>query len=194
MRLWIFCYLNMVLTMYGKTRWENRLITECKQECSDFIATNGRYLMYNTFNSSLTMSPFLHDWKQIKARNCLLRIRLGVSLLRSHRLRFARNAEADVACPFCNNEIESEIYFISSCLMYNDLRDKYILHKYVTCPSLFKLSSISNSDSLLFYTRLLMYAMLFCLDRCCTCEALCWPKVAWLCSSPQLTWAHDLFQ
>ena len=41
--------------------FKNRLITECKQECSDFIATNGRYLTYNTFNSSLTMSPFLHD-------------------------------------------------------------------------------------------------------------------------------------
>ena len=31
-------------------------------------------------------------------------------------------------------------------------------------------TSISNSDSLLFYTRLLMYAIPFCLDRCCTCQ------------------------
>ena len=31
-------------------------------------------------------------------------------------------------------------------------------------------TSLSNSDSLLFNTRLLMYAILFCLDRCCTCE------------------------
>ena len=31
-------------------------------------------------------------------------------------------------------------------------------------------TSISNSDSLLFYTRLLMYAIPFCLDKCCTCE------------------------
>ena len=31
-------------------------------------------------------------------------------------------------------------------------------------------TSLSNSNSLLFNTRLLMYAVLFCLDRCCTCE------------------------
>ena len=73
--------------------FKNRLITEYKQEWSDSIATSERYLMYNTFKSSLTMSPFLHDLKHIKARNCLLRIRLGVSQMRPHRLRFARNTE-----------------------------------------------------------------------------------------------------
>ena len=128
-----FCYINMVLTMYfphsfsrlqgvgdEKTflkEFKNRLISEYKQEWSDSIATNERYLMYNTFKSSLTMSQFLHDLKHIKARNSLLRIRLGVSQLRSHRLRFARNAKADLACPFCNHEIESEIHFILSCPM-----------------------------------------------------------------------------
>ena len=80
--------------------FKNRLITEYKQEWSDSIAASERYLMYNTFKSSLTMSPFLHDLKHIKARNCLLRIRLGISQLRSHRLRFARNTEVDLACPF----------------------------------------------------------------------------------------------
>ena len=127
--------------------FKNRLITEYKQEWSDSIATNERYLMYNTFKSSLTMSSFLHDLKHIKARNCLLRIRLGVSQLRSHRLRFARNTEVDLACPFCNKEIESGIHFILSCPMYNDLRDKYIPRKYVRCPSLFKLSMLFASEN-----------------------------------------------
>ena len=100
------------------------------------------------------MSPFLHDLKHIKARNCLLRIRLGVSQLRSHRLRFARNTEVDLACPFCNNEIESEIHFILSCPMYNDLRDKYIPRKYVRCPSLFKLSMLFASENKYLQLRL----------------------------------------
>ena len=127
--------------------FKNRLITKNKKEWSDSITTNERYLMYNTFKSSLTMSPFLHDLKHIKARIVLLRIRLGVSQLRSHRLRFARNAEADLACPFCNNEIESGIHFILSFPMYNDIRDKYIPRKYVRCPSPFKLSMLFASES-----------------------------------------------
>ena len=159
--------------------FKNRLITEYKPEWSDSIATNERYLMYNTFKSSLTMSLFLQDLKHIKARNCLLRIRLGVSQLRSHRLRFARNAEADLACPFCNHEIESEIHFILSCPMYNELSDKYIPRKYVRCLSLFKLSVLFASENKYLQFRLatflhkfLMYAIPFCLDRCCNCEAL----------------------
>ena len=127
--------------------FKNRLITKYKQEWPDSVATNKRCLMYNTFKSCLTMAPFLHDLKHIKARNCLLRIRLGVSQPRSHRRRFARNAEADLACPFCNHEIESGIHFILSCLMYNDIRDKYIPRKYVRCPSPFKLSMLFASEN-----------------------------------------------
>ena len=55
--------------------FEQQTYTEYKQERSDSIATHERYLMYSTFKSSLTMSPFLHDLKHIKARNYLLTIK-----------------------------------------------------------------------------------------------------------------------
>ena len=48
--------------------FKNRLITEYKQELSDSIATNGRYLMYNTFKSSLTMSSFFARFKAHKSK------------------------------------------------------------------------------------------------------------------------------
>ena len=48
--------------------FKNRLITEYKQEWSDSIATNERYLMYNTFKSSLTMSPFFARFKARKSK------------------------------------------------------------------------------------------------------------------------------
>ena len=69
---------------------KNRLITTYKQEWSDSTANNERYIMYSKFKSSLSMPPVLHDIKHIKARNCLLRGRLGVSQLRSHQLRFEK--------------------------------------------------------------------------------------------------------
>ena len=76
-----FCYINMVFNHVWENKgvgdektflkeFKNRLITEYRQEWSDSIAISERYLMYNTFKSSLTMSPFLHDLKHIKARNC----------------------------------------------------------------------------------------------------------------------------
>ena len=81
---------------------------------TDSIATNERCLMYNTFKSSLAMSPFFHDLKRTKlfAEN---KIRCFTTEVL--RLRFARNAEADLACLFRNSEIESEIHFILSCTM-----------------------------------------------------------------------------
>ena len=48
--------------------FKNRLITENKKEWSDSITTNERYLMYNTFKSSLTMSPFFARFKARKSK------------------------------------------------------------------------------------------------------------------------------
>lgn len=46
-----------------------------KQDWSDSMTANEIYLLYNTFNSSLFMSPpLLHFSKHAKAGNCSLRI------------------------------------------------------------------------------------------------------------------------
>ena len=49
-----------------------------KQDWSDSMTANEIYLLYNTFNSSLSMSPLLHFSKHTKAGNCSLRIELHI--------------------------------------------------------------------------------------------------------------------
>ena len=61
----------------------------------------------------MSLSPYLNDLKHVKVRNFLIRIRLGVSPLKIHKLRFATSAtQVDIACPFCRNDTETEIHFI----------------------------------------------------------------------------------
>ena len=55
-----------------------RLITVYKQEWSDSIANNDRYVMYITLKSRLSMSSLSHGIKHIETRKRLLRLRLGV--------------------------------------------------------------------------------------------------------------------
>ena len=91
---------------------------------------------------------------------------------------------------FCNHEIESEIHFILSCPMYDDLRDKYIPRRYVRCPSLFKLSVLFASENKYLQLRLatFLHKAFDVRDivlsgracealRCFACEALRCPKV-----------------
>ena len=90
--------------------FKDRLLTLYKQEWATNLRTNDRFSFYSTFKSNLSLSPYLNDLKHVKARNFLIRIRLGVSPLKIHKLRFATSiTQADLACPFCKNDTETEI-------------------------------------------------------------------------------------
>ena len=75
-----------------------------------------------------------------------------------------------------------------------------LLHKNVKCPSLFKLPMLFASENKYLQLQLATFLQ----KACCTQYyfvwtdvipvTLHWSEVAWLCSSPQLTWAHGLFQ
>ena len=84
--------------------------------------------------------------------------------------------EADLECPFSQQWNWNQIRFILSCPMCYDLRGNTMqicqmpitfLTVSVVC---FWKTSISKSDLLLFCKRLLLYAILSGLDRCCTCN------------------------
>ena len=96
--------------------FKDRLLTLYKQEWATNLRTNDRFSFYSIFKSNLSLSPYLNDLKHVKARNFLIRIRLGVSPLKIHKLRFATSTmQADLVCPFCRNDTETEMHFILIC-------------------------------------------------------------------------------
>ena len=124
---------------------KHRLILSYHQEWTQSIQSNERYAFYGTFKSSISHSVYLDNVLHIKARNCLIRIRLGVSQLNTHKLRYKRNA--DMRCPACKSEIESEVHFVLKCPYYDRLRHEYIPKKYFKTPSLFKATLLFASEN-----------------------------------------------
>ena len=85
------------------------------------------FTVYSTFKSSLSMAPYLNELKHIKARNFLIRLRLGESPLRTHKPRYRKDATpVDYFCPFCKSDVETEIHFILVCPKYAEIREQYI--------------------------------------------------------------------
>ena len=116
------------------------------------VTTKEWFSLYSTFKSELSLSFYLVELKHVKARNLFIRLRLGVSQLMPHKLRFVSNADCThLFCPFCKNTLESEVHFVLICPRYAELREMYIAKKYYNCPSLFKLSHLfaSTNKSLL---------------------------------------------
>ena len=70
--------------------FKERVLYLYRQELENSIRTKERFIVYSTFKSSLSLAPYLNELQHIKARNFLIRLRLGVSPLRKHRLRYRK--------------------------------------------------------------------------------------------------------
>ena len=137
--------------------FKDRLLILYKQDLATNLRTNDRF-SYSTFKSNLSLSPYLNDLKHVKARNVLIRIRLGVSALKTHKLRFATNTtQVDLACPFCRNDTETEMQFILICPRYKEIRELYIPKQYYNCLSSFKLTLLLATSNKSLLLRLATY-------------------------------------
>lgn len=115
------------------------------QDLDSLVLSNDRYTFYSTFRQLQAIPKYLVEIRNHALRKHLTRLRLGVSQLKPHRFRYSRNQES-MMCPFCPNELETELHFTLVCPKYKILRDKYIPPKYRTHPNLFKLTLLlSNS-------------------------------------------------
>ena len=113
--------------------FKDRLLSLYKQEWATSLKTYDRFSFYSTFKSTLSLSPYLNDLKHVKARNVLIRIRLGISPLKIRKLRFATSTtQADLRCPFCRNDTETEMHFILICPRYKEIRELYIPQNTIT--------------------------------------------------------------
>jgi hypothetical protein len=100
-----------------------------------------RYAVYNSFRQLNSTPHYLHVVDNSYLRKWLTRIRLGVSNIKPHQLRFSKTAE-NFDCPFCKDSIESEFHFILTCPMYDELRRTYIAEKYHRFPNFFTLAAL----------------------------------------------------
>ena len=147
---------------------EKAFLKECKkrvpslyrQEWDTSIRTKERFTIYSTLKASLSQAPYLNELKHIKARNFLIRLRLGVSPLRTHKLCCHRDVtHVDYSCPFCKSDMETEVHFILVCPKYAEIREQHIPKKYFTSPSSTKFALLLATTSKVLLSRLAIYIM-----------------------------------
>ena len=89
----------------------------------------------------------------------MIRLRLGVSPLRTHKLRYRKDVTpVDYFCPFCKSDVKTEFHFILVCPKYAEIREQCIPKKYVTSPYSFKLALLLATSKVILL-RLAIYIM-----------------------------------
>ena len=137
--------------------FKEHLIANYKQEWRNDIETKERFQFYRSFKTEFCLSNYLNHLKNVKARNDLIRLRLGVSQLKTHLNRFSRFDNHNTSCPFCEHTEETEVHFMFICPVYEDLREYYIPHKFLNRPCLFTLDVLLATESKYFLIRQAMY-------------------------------------
>jgi hypothetical protein len=132
---------NMKCFLYT---FKQRLIDCHLQYLDGKILSNSRYSFYSSFREINTVPYYLSNIINPYLRKWLCRLRLGVSPLKPHALRFSHNDNKD--CPFCSGQRETELHFILCCPYYDDLRKRYIDEKYCSSPNHFMLTKLLSDQ------------------------------------------------
>ena len=120
--------------------FKQRLIDCYLQGWNSDINSKDRYAFFSSFKQTHGLSQYLLTVKNVALKRNLVRLRLGVSFLKPHRLRFSKTTQENFDCPFCEDTYESEIHFLLVCPKYSVLREKYIPAKFYTRPSAHKMA------------------------------------------------------
>ena len=98
---------------------------------------------------SHSLADYLFTIKKAVLRKHLVRFRLGVSPLKTYRLRYSERTPDIFICPFCDTN-ESEIHFLLVCPKYKTLRETYLPSKFYNRPSAFKVAVLLADTRLSF--------------------------------------------
>ena len=100
---------------------KRRFIDVYSQEWMANLRGSTRFDTYISFKVSLKCEPYL-DFVKIKCfRDALIRLRLGITELRTHKNRYVSHV-IDNNCPFCKDVEETECHFFFYCSKYKTVR------------------------------------------------------------------------
>ena len=137
--------------------FKQRLVDCWKQEWHAGLDGKDRYLLYRSCKAYPELSLYIVEITHVQMRAVYTRFILGVSPLKTHKLRFSKETNVDKSCPFCDGEEESELHFTFICPMYMPLRNELIPAKYFRQPNLFRLTLLLATKNKTVYLNTIKY-------------------------------------
>ncbi len=121
---------------------------DLERDNAKYGAGKNKLRTYRLFKSAYKSEPYVRKVLNRKHRSAFARLRCGVAPIRLETGRFERIPEEERLCPVCDSgEIENEIHVITSCSLYDDLRND--LYQYASTINE-DFINLSDCDKLVF--------------------------------------------
>ena len=111
---------------------------------------SNRYKLYRSYKLSLVPEGYFDDVKIKCFRDALVRFRLGVSDIATHRNRFIRNpCQGLNDCKFCPGHTENEKHVLFHCPAYDGIRPPMLrIYRHQEDQTIINLMSTKDSSRL----------------------------------------------
>ncbi len=129
-----------------------------EQEWHSFIFESSKTCTYSLFKPTFGRELYLSQVNINKFRIALSRFRCGSHSLRVETGRYCKEPLDQRICIFCDkNCIENEYHFLLFCIMYCDIREKYLEEKYYKHPTIHKFNMLMSSTNVTTLRNLSMF-------------------------------------
>ena len=129
---------NMFLKVY-----KQRLVDCYRQDWQSHLDRSDRFSVYRTIKLVHHIESYFDCVPSNGLRKALIRFRLGISELRTHKFRYC-SEDVHLDCQLCGCSLDNEMHFLFYCDNLSALREKFIPSRYCRFPSLDKMCSLFN--------------------------------------------------
>ena len=140
-----FVWLNQGVqnvNMFLRT-FRQRLVDCFRQGWHSHVDSSDRFSIYKIFKLSHEIEPYFRFVPSNGLRKFVIRFRLGISDLRTHRLRYYPHEQC-LDCPLCHFRQDDEMHFLFHCQALSVFRQMYIPAKYCRFPSFVNMRLLLN--------------------------------------------------
>ena len=74
------------------------------------------------FKLEYSLEPYFYCVTNKALRDVFIRLRMGISEIKTHKLRFSTDLSDDLSCPLCKRCVDDEIHFLFVCKATEALR------------------------------------------------------------------------
>ena len=128
---WFLCVFRERITDCWRQGWDGRIHERDRYSVYRiFKLERDRYSVYRIFKLEQSLEPCFFCVTNKALRDVFIRFRLGISEIKTHKLRYSTDPSDDLSCPLCKCCVDDEIHFLFVCKATEALRSKLLPQVY----------------------------------------------------------------
>ena len=92
-------------------------------------------------------------------RDVFVRFRMGISEIKTHKLRYSADPSNDLSCPLCKYRLDDEIHFLFLCKATDSISSKCFPELYLKDSNKQQLTILNDTEHMTSFARYIYHSL-----------------------------------